>query len=35
MRQLWREANPEVPEQLPLWMSKGLTRTVIEQVRLF
>jgi hypothetical protein len=35
MRQLWREANPEVPEQLPLWMSEGRTRTVIEQARLF
>jgi hypothetical protein len=35
MRQLWREANPEVPEQLPLWMSEGRTLTVIEQARLF
>jgi hypothetical protein len=24
-----------VPEQLPLWMSESLTRTVIEQARLF
>jgi hypothetical protein len=35
MRQLWREANPEVPEQLPLWISEGATRAAIQQARLF
>jgi hypothetical protein len=35
MRQLWREANPQVPEQLPLLMSDSLSHQVIEQQRLF
>ena len=36
MRELWREANPQVPEQLPLPMIEGVTaRAVIEQARLF
>jgi hypothetical protein len=36
MRELWREANPQVPEQLPLPMIDSvMARAVIEQARLF
>lgn len=35
MRQLWREANPKTPEQLPLWMSERVTQGLVEQCRLF
>jgi hypothetical protein len=35
MRQLWREANPRTPEQLPLLSSESLTHRLVEQQRLF
>jgi len=35
MRQLWREANPQVPEQLPLLVSDFKNQQVVEQQRFF
>ncbi len=35
MRQLWREANPKTPEQLPLLVSDFVNQQVVEQQRLF
>lgn len=35
MRQLWQEANPEVPEQLPLLVSECASQRPVEQQRLF
>jgi hypothetical protein len=36
MRQLWREANPETPEQLPLpIIGQVVNYCAVEQTRLF